>query len=160
MHAHTCLSAGSESQVLWEASLPASKKLNSQMVHPALLEGVGRRAGVLCNWYGFLQRTQMGFLCLNSPVSAGSQKLRLGCSQPGQTLFGCNYWVKERVSPRKTSWTALAWQKFQSGQFGELVFRGGEIKPHGRGKTTWLDKLAAAHAWNAGFSSPDCRRAE
>ena len=64
------------------------------MVHPVLLEGVGPQAYVLCNWYGYMQWMQMGFLHLNSPVSASSQKIQLGCSQPGETLFGCNYCVE------------------------------------------------------------------
>lgn len=70
------------------------KTLNSQMVHPVLLEGVGPQAYVLCNWYRYIQWVQMGFVHLSSPVSASSQKIQLGCSQPGKTLSACNYCVE------------------------------------------------------------------
>lgn len=94
VHMHVSVRA-QKSQVLWEESHFIKKKpLNSQMVHPVLLEGVGPRAYVLCNWYGSMRWMQMGFLRPNSPVCASSENLLLGCSQHGGKLFGCSYWVE------------------------------------------------------------------
>lgn len=140
---HTCLSADSESQLLWEVSLPTSKKpLNSQMIHPVLLEGVGPQAYVLCNWYGYMQWVQMGFLHLNSPVSASSQKIHWAALSLRKPCLPVITAWNRGYRPGKPARQPYPGRSSKAGSLESLSLGEEKSSPMVEEKTTWLAETA------------------
>lgn len=112
------------------------------MIHPVLLEGVGPQAYVLCNWYGYMQWVQMGFLHLNSPVSASSQKIHwaaLSLRKPCLPVITA--WNRGYL-PGKPARQPYPGRSSKAGSLESLSLGEEKSSPMVEEKTTWLAETA------------------